>query len=66
MFSLEGGEGGTLISDIANIRDRKNSTISSLLYWKNGFGKNFVYWVEVSLNNQESYVINGGSTTRYL
>ena len=66
MFSLEGGEGGTLISDIANIRDRKNSTISSLLYWKNGFGKNFVYWVEVSLNNQESYVINGGSTPRYL
>ena len=66
MFSLEGGEGGTLISDIANIHDRKNSTISSLLYWKNGFGKNFVYWVEVSLNNQESYVINGGSTPRYL
>ena len=42
MFSLEDGEYGTLISDIANIRDRKNSTISSLLYWKNGFGKNFV------------------------
>ena len=66
MFSLEGGEGGTLISDIANIRDRKNSTISSLLYWKNGFGKNFVYWIEVSLINQVSWFINGGGTTRYL
>ena len=43
-----------------------HSTISStLLHWKNGFGKNVVSWVKVSLNNYESCVINGGSTTRY-
>ena len=32
---------------------------------KNGFGKNFVFWVEVLLNNEDPYVINGGNTTRY-
>ena len=32
---------------------------------RNGFAKNFVSWVEVSLNNQESCVIDGGNTTRY-
>ena len=30
---------------------------------KKSFGKNFVSWVEILLNNQESYVINGGKTT---
>ena len=32
---------------------------------KYGFGQNFISWVKILLNNQESYVINGGKTTKY-
>ena len=30
-----------------------------------GFGENFIHWIKVLLNNQQSCVINGGFTTRY-
>ena len=32
---------------------------------KFGFGENFIHWIKVLLNNQQSCVINGGFTTRY-
>ena len=32
---------------------------------KNGFGKNFILWVKLLLRDQESCVINGGTTTKY-
>ena len=32
---------------------------------KYGFGKNFLSWVKVLLKNQESCVLNGGTTTKY-
>ena len=32
---------------------------------KFGFGKNFIHWINVLLNKQQSCVINGGFTTRY-
>ena len=32
---------------------------------KYGFGKSFVSWVKVLLRNQESCVLNGGTTTKY-
>ena len=32
---------------------------------KIGFGNNFISWIKVLLSNQESCVINGGSTTNY-
>ena len=32
---------------------------------KIGFGKNFISWIKIILANQESCVINGGSTTKY-
>ena len=32
---------------------------------KFGFGQNFISWVEIILKNQESCVINGGTTTQY-
>ena len=32
---------------------------------KYGFGKNFISWVKILLRNQESCVINGGTTTKY-
>ena len=30
-----------------------------------GFGQNFVSWIEIILKNQESCVINGGTTAKY-
>ena len=32
---------------------------------KYGFGQNFMLWVKILSNNQESCVINGGKTTKY-
>ena len=32
---------------------------------KFGFGENFIHWINVLLNKQQSCVINGGFTTRY-
>ena len=32
---------------------------------KFGFGENFMHWIKVLLNKQQSCVINGGFTTRY-
>ena len=32
---------------------------------KYGFGKNFILWVKILLRDQESFVINGGPTTKY-
>ena len=32
---------------------------------KIGFGNNFITWIKIILSNQESCVINGGSTTKY-
>ena len=33
---------------------------------KFGFGNNFVIWIETLMSKQESCVINGGNTTRYI
>ena len=30
-----------------------------------GFGENYIYWIKVLLNDQQSYIINGGFTTPY-
>ena len=32
---------------------------------KFGFGKTFIDWIKIFLNDQESCVINGGITTKY-
>ena len=32
---------------------------------KYGFGQNFILWIKILLNDQESCVINGGKTTKY-
>ena len=32
---------------------------------KNGFGNNFVSWIEAVISKQESIVINGGNATQY-
>ena len=40
-----------------------NFLISTLK--KYGFGQNFILWIKILLNDQESCVINGGKTTKY-
>ena len=32
---------------------------------KCGFGKNFILWVRILFRNQESCVLDGGTTTKY-
>ena len=32
---------------------------------KYGFGKNFISWVKIFLRNQESFVLNGSTTTKH-
>ena len=32
---------------------------------KFGFGKEFIKWIQILLKNQESCIINGGTTTKY-
>ena len=33
---------------------------------KFGFGKNFIFWIEILLKDQQSFVLNGGATTQCL
>ena len=35
------------------------------VFKKIGFVENFIHWIKVSLNNQQSCVVNGDFTTRY-
>ena len=37
-----------------------------MCFKKNGFGENFIYWVKVLLNDQQSCLISGRFTTTYL
>ena len=39
-----------------------HSFLNSVLK-KLGFGKNFITWIEILLKDQQSCVINGGTTT---
>ena len=60
------GESGKLISDIMETAFHSldhNFLISPLE--KYGFGKNFMSWVKILLRNQESRVLNGGTTRKY-
>ena len=52
--------------DIAKVFDSldHNFLISTLR--KYGFGLNFILWVKILLKDQESRVINGGKSTKYL
>ena len=68
-------EGGRLFSDILQVTDFLNIRglvfdsvnhlflITSLK--KCGFGKEFIKWIQILLKNQESCIINGGTTTKY-
>ena len=43
-----------------------NITSINIVLEKLWFGKNLIKWVKIPLTNQESCIINGGKTTKYL
>ena len=59
-------QNGILLTiDIEKAFDSVNHAFLISVLEKYGFGKNFLKWINVLLNNQESCVINGGFTTQY-
>ena len=58
---------GTLVTvDIQKVFDSVNHQFLTLALKRYGFGKTFIKWVKTLLNNQESCIINGGITTKYI
>ena len=55
-------EGGRLISDLLEMSEVLNKEGFLVTI---GFGNEFIEWIKVLLNNQESCVINGGKTSKY-
>ena len=51
--------------DVEKASDSSNHDFLLSVLKKFGFGENFIHWIKVLLNNQQSCVINGGFTTRY-
>ena len=57
--------GYMLTMDIEKAFDTLDHNFLLTVLEKIGFGKNFISWIKIILANQESCVINGGSTTKY-
>ena len=51
--------------DIEKYFDSLDHTFLISALEKFGFGKTFIDWIKIFLNEQESYVINGGTTAKY-
>ena len=51
--------------DIEKAFDSVNHHFLIAILEKIGFGTEFIEWIKVLLNNQESCVINGGKTSKY-
>ena len=51
--------------DIEKAFDSMDHTFLNAVLEKFGFGASFIRWINVILNNQQSCVINGGTTTGY-
>ena len=51
--------------DIEKAFDSLNHNFLISTLEKYGFGKKFILWVKILLRDQESCVINGGTTTKY-
>ena len=58
-------EGFLVTMDIVKAFDTLDHKFLISVLKKFGFGQNFVSWIEIILKNQESCVINGGTTTKY-
>ena len=58
--------GGFLVTmDIEKAFDSLDHNFLISTLEKYGFGQNFILWIKIILNDQESCVINGGKTTKY-
>ena len=57
--------GYLMIIDFEKAFDSMNHAFLIAALKKYGFGDNFIDWIKILLNNQESCVINGGHTTKY-
>ena len=51
--------------DIQKAFDSFDHTFLISALEKFGFGKTFIEWIKTFLNEQESYIINGGTTAKY-
>ena len=51
--------------DIEKVFDSLDRDFLILTLEKHGFVKNFILWVKLLLRDQESCIINGGTTTKY-
>ena len=57
--------GYLVTTDIEKAFDCLNHEFLLSVLKKVGFSENFIHWIKVLLNNQQSYVINGGFTILY-
>ena len=51
--------------DIQKAFDSVNHLFLITALKKFGFGETFIKWIQILLRNQESCIINGGTTTKY-
>ena len=58
-------EGFLVTMDLEKAFDSLDHKFLISVLKKFGFGQNFISWIEIILKNQESCVINGGTTTKY-
>ena len=58
-------EGFLVTIDIEKAFDSVNHHFLIAILEKIGFGTDFIEWINVLLNNQESCTINGGKTSKY-
>ena len=58
-------EGFLVTMDVEKALDSLDHKFLISVLKKIGFSQNFISWVEIILKNQESCVINDGTTTKY-
>ena len=65
MIEVLNKEGFLVTIDIEKAFDSVNHHFLTAILEKVGFGTEFIEWIKVLLNNQESCLINGGKTLKY-
>ena len=58
-------KGFLMIVDIEKASDSINQFFLIKVLEKSGFEKDFIKWIKILLQNQESWIVNGGTTTNY-
>ena len=65
MCNILGIPGYLVTTDIEKAFDSLNHDFPLSVLKNFGFGENFIHWIKVLLNSQQSCVINGGFRTPY-